>query len=418
MFKTKVFFNGTKTEVQTSRFEFPNPRVLDFLQQQNLLRADNEEYIVCPTTREKRPVFFLFNGMSSDEQLRERLSGFNAADLSADDTAQLMETWQRGAREMFHSPELVSFRGAVCEQPTEARFIDVNIDINVDATKELSVMPTISSELSTTNQHLYIDFAIITAIEVERKAVCKAFGIGDDRRVKTESGIYWRGTLDDFYEIVIVQCRDQANIDMALTTLRTLDEWTPGAALMVGIAAAAREDKPRLGDVVVASSIYYYERGKMTPEGKKPEPQMYPSDSYLWANVETLPDWGSQILVQRPNGSGERPEIHRGVVASGEKVIADAAVRDEIAAAHRKIMAIEMEGYGFSKAVWDRFNPVRHLVIRGIVDKASNEKDDQWHSYAAAAAASYAKHFLIDRPLPPRNRSRQRICYYGICSQP
>jgi nucleoside phosphorylase len=123
----------------------------------------------------------------------------------------------------------------------------------------------------------------------------------------------------------------------------------------------------------------------------------------LWSKLEGLPDWTTHIHTSRPDGLQVRPNVHRGVIASGEKVIADAAFRKTIASGHRKIMAIEMEGYGFSKAVWHRYERVRHLVIRAICDDGTPAKNDEWHSYAAAAAASYSFHFLSDRPLPPRN---------------
>jgi nucleoside phosphorylase len=251
-----------------------------------------------------------------------------------------------------------------------------------------------------------IDFAIITAIEVERRAVCKAFGLTDKHREKREGRVYWRGRLPfkngKSYELVVAQAPDMANLDAALLTVTTLHHWRPGAVLMVGIAAAASPEQA-LGDLVLGKAVYYYERGKITPHGHKPEPSMYPADATLWNNVIALPAWKAAIPVARPDASATRPTIHLGVIASGEKVIADAAVRDEIAAGHRKIVAIEMEGYGVSKAVWDSFNPVRHLVIRAICDLGDASKNSVWHSYAAAAAAGFAKHFLLDCPLEPRN---------------
>src|SRR5262249_36651566 len=60
-----------------------------------------------------------------------------------------------------------------------------------------------------------IDFAILTAIEVERRAVCAAFGLGDDHRVKKGSRVYWRGRLlltnGEAYELVVAQSPDMAN---------------------------------------------------------------------------------------------------------------------------------------------------------------------------------------------------------------
>jgi nucleoside phosphorylase len=198
-----------------------------------------------------------------------------------------------------------------------------------------------------------------------------------------------------------------ANIDAALLTLDALHHWKPGAAIMVGLAAAANEEQ-HLGDIIVGSDVYYYERGKVKQEGVKPEPKMYPADATLWNNVNALPNWTTDILAARPDGTANRPTVRKGVIASGEKVIAYEASRDQIASGHRKIRAIEMEGYGFSAAVWQSFHQVRHLVIRGICDLADLSKNDEWHSYAAAAVASFAKHFLLDRPIEPRNILRSR----------
>lgn len=251
-----------------------------------------------------------------------------------------------------------------------------------------------------------VDVAILTAIEVERKAVCEAFGLNDGHRVYKGSRVYWRGTLPTRdgkrYGIVVAQAADAANIDAALLTNDLLHDWRPGAALLVGIAATTDPNKVKLGDVVVASEVYYYERGKATPGGMKPEPKIILSDATLWGRVTTLPSWPGILDIPRPDGTADAPKVHFGVIASGEKVIADAQVRDEISSVHRKIVAIEMEGYGFSRAVWQSFDQVRHLDIRAICDDGSKSKGDGWHGYAATAAAQFARHFLLDQPISPK----------------
>jgi nucleoside phosphorylase len=193
-----------------------------------------------------------------------------------------------------------------------------------------------------------------------------------------------------------------ANVDAALLTSDTIHHWHPESMLMVGIAGATSEEE-KLGDLILGSSVYYYERGKEKADGNKPEPYMYPCDATLWSRVTHLSKWTARIYAKRPDGTRERPNIYPGVIASGERVIANAAVRDEIASGQRKIKAIEMEGYGFSKAAWQSFDRVRHLVIRAICDRADDSKNSEWHPYAAAVAAEFTKHFLLDRPLDPRN---------------
>ncbi len=251
-----------------------------------------------------------------------------------------------------------------------------------------------------------IDFAIITAIEIERLAVCKAFQITAQDRVHKGIRVYWRKRLqledNEFYEILVTQLPDAAGVDAALAVSDTIFEWKPEAVLMVGIAGAAKEGV-QLGDLVLAREVCYYGRGKETVDGTLPEPKYYSADTTLWDRVISLLPWDSSISSERPDGKDVKPNTHCGVIASSEKVIANADIRDEIAANHRKIEAIEMEGYGVSAATFKQYRPVRCLVIRGISDLADASKNDQWQPYAAAVAAEFTKYFLLDKPLKPQN---------------
>ncbi len=197
-----------------------------------------------------------------------------------------------------------------------------------------------------------------------------------------------------------------ASVNSALLTNQMLEHWQPNAVLMVGVAATAgSEAKQNLGDIVIAREIAYYERGKITAEGKEPEPKQVPVDATLLDRVQALLKSDFPISVDRPDGLKIRPQIEVGVIASGDNVIADAATRDQIAATNRKILAIEMEGYGVIEAVRQQLNPTRCLVIRSLCDYADNTKNDLWKSYAAAAAAGFTKYFLLDEPLAPLNKS-------------
>jgi nucleoside phosphorylase len=269
--------------------------------------------------------------------------------------------------------------------------------------------PQVSISKSNTKEETMIDFAIITAIKIERLAILKAFEIDEDKdRFREGSRTYWRKRLSlndgKFYEIVVAQSLDMANLNAAILTNDVLHHWKPNAVIMVGIAATAKpEPKQNLGDVVVGREIYYYEMGKVTPEGILPEPKQIPADATLLDRVQALPNSDFVVLAKRPDGTTKHPEIEVGVIASGDRVIADATERDKIAAVNRKILAIEMEGYGVIAATWQSADPVRCLVIRGLCDYADSIKNDGWHAYAAAVAAGFTKYFLLDEPLPPRN---------------
>ncbi|KAK6499941.1 hypothetical protein TWF481_010297 [Arthrobotrys musiformis] len=81
-----------------------------------------------------------------------------------------------------------------------------------------------------------------------------------------------------------------------------------------------------------------------------------------------------------------KPEIHFGLVASGDTVMKSAEDRDEIAS-REGIIAFEMEAAG----VWENF-PC--LVIKGVCDYADSHKSKRWQEYAAATAAACTKAFL------------------------
>ena len=90
--------------------------------------------------------------------------------------------------------------------------------------------------------------------------------------------------------------------------------------------------------------------------------------------------------VLRPCRNDENPEIHYGIIASGNQVIKNAADRDQLG---RELNAIcvEMEAAGL-------MNNFPCLVVRGICDYADSQKNDAWQNYAATTAAAYAKWFL------------------------
>lgn len=91
--------------------------------------------------------------------------------------------------------------------------------------------------------------------------------------------------------------------------------------------------------------------------------------------------------LTRPTRPSKGPQIHYGVIASGNQVVKDAAVRDRLRQ-DCDALCVEMEAAGL-------MNEFPCLVIRGICDYADSHKNDDWHRYAAATAAAYAKELLL-----------------------
>ncbi|KXJ86587.1 hypothetical protein Micbo1qcDRAFT_186054 [Microdochium bolleyi] len=98
----------------------------------------------------------------------------------------------------------------------------------------------------------------------------------------------------------------------------------------------------------------------------------------------------SDDLIQRARHSDPDtstvPEVHFGLIASGDTVLKSGYDREDIARQENAI-GFEMEGVG----VWDMFPCV---VIKGACDYADSHKTKDWQHYAAATAAACMKAFL------------------------
>jgi nucleoside phosphorylase len=93
-------------------------------------------------------------------------------------------------------------------------------------------------------------------------------------------------------------------------------------------------------------------------------------------------------LVQRDERAADvdDPVIHYGLIASANRLMEDAQIRDKLAR-EEGVLCFEMEAAG----LMDCFPCV---VIRGICDYSDTHKNDIWQGYASATAATYAKELL------------------------
>lgn len=99
--------------------------------------------------------------------------------------------------------------------------------------------------------------------------------------------------------------------------------------------------------------------------------------------------------VERDERTTTDPEIHYGIIASGNSLVKDSTTRDNIAGdVGDDCICLEMEAAGL-------MNHFPCLVIRGICDYADAHKNDRWQRYASATAAAYGKELL--RYVPTRD---------------
>jgi hypothetical protein len=87
-------------------------------------------------------------------------------------------------------------------------------------------------------------------------------------------------------------------------------------------------------------------------------------------------------------------------LAAGEKVL-EAGQLEEMAKRYDEdLRLVDMEGYGFARAVGPRW-----AIFRGIADYGTPSRDKNWQTYATVAAAVMLRGFLQVRYMPPEERN-------------
>lgn len=187
-------------------------------------------------------------------------------------------------------------------------------------------------------------------------------------------------------------------INAAVTTSAALTALRPKRVLLVGICAGIADDV-RLGDICVSDQVVDYDLGKVRDGKYTPRWRTFPSDADLVraARNFTDPSWASTIVTPRPDADGSDPQVHVGTVLSGSKIVADLTMVDALQSVWTQAVGLEMEGGGSAAAAHEHATHPSFILIKGVCDRATAEKNDDWQEYAADAAGRYAISLIINR---------------------
>ncbi len=236
---------------------------------------------------------------------------------------------------------------------------------------------------------------IVTAIPIEFKAVTEHLR---NRRevIHSQGSVYGIGEFagcEFSWEVSVVET-GAGNVQAALELERAIGHFHPACVLFVGVAGGLKD--VGLGDVVAATKVYAYEGGKAEDEFR-PRPgqgesayEMIQIARFVARNAE----WTGRIQASEGGEPFPEPQALVGPIAAGEKVVASKAseVYDLLKKNYGDALAVEMEGYGFTRALHAN-RSLPGLVIRGISDlvDAKGEADARGSQpVAARRAAAFA----------------------------
>lgn len=264
-----------------------------------------------------------------------------------------------------------------------------------------------------------VDFAIITTLQEEWEAVRKRLDnfkkiekTIDDTRTYYSANVL-RPQTKELYEIIVASPISMGQSSAVSVTKDVIQKFSPQNIILLGIAAGTNEKKCKLGDVILARIIIDYSKSKISDAKEKFRPEPYRVGFKLLESAEVYrreceartytERWQDKISIKQPAGKLQTPKCHIGSIASGNSVVAWEQYRNGIVErlGFHDLYAIEMEGGGFSLAIYESGRPIGVLVIRGLCDWADKNKDDDWHIYAADSAAAFLFGFLKTIPVTP-----------------
>lgn len=203
--------------------------------------------------------------------------------------------------------------------------------------------------------------------------------------------------------IVAAACERMGMSTAATLTSQMAILFEPRLLIMNGICAGV-QGSVALGDIIVAEHSWDYSSGKVIGEQDKEQifhsdPHHVPLDSALKRKISQLMEKEHFCKEIFSEWSGQRDEHHPSVkigpIACGAQVVADDFVLSQIKTRNRKVIALDMESYGFmnSCSLLDK----KSLVIKSVCDFASSEKNDDYQQYAAYTSSAFIFKLLVNR---------------------
>jgi nucleoside phosphorylase len=237
-----------------------------------------------------------------------------------------------------------------------------------------------------------IDVVVFTTTEKEEHALHEQMRPLDGKSGLLQSTMdlqtYRIGTLGR-YSVAHTRCSMGSSETQAsaLSAAEVIRKLKPKAMIVVGISFGFDCKNHRLGDVIVAEEVFPYgprrvnDDGSITPRGKRKD-----CDRRL---VQAFTDWIPDWHLTR---GCKAVEVHCGTVASGDVLVDNLPLRNELQNLCQDAIAGEMEATGFSAA--SKRWPTPFILVKSICDWADGDKDKRAQPFAAHTAASYVCHVL------------------------
>ncbi|UHS55501.1 response regulator receiver protein [Agrobacterium vaccinii] len=235
------------------------------------------------------------------------------------------------------------------------------------------------------------DFIIFAALSEERQP----FAEFKELTIKsvTRHGLnLWDCDYEQWSGTVVVLPR-MGLVNASATVARVMASYSPRVVAMTGICGGI-SDRASMGQLLVTDVCFEYQSGKWLGDIHKAEPYQVSITQGTRNILEKLLEDRKLINSLEAGFSGSsRPaklvEPSFAVFTSGSAVIASAKRLKSVEEQHRKVNAIDMEIFGFHRAVELSGQNVHSFSAKTVVDKADEAKGDDLHEYGSYISARF-----------------------------
>jgi nucleoside phosphorylase/CheY-like chemotaxis protein len=240
------------------------------------------------------------------------------------------------------------------------------------------------------------DFLIFTAIKPERDAYIKLL----ESKVEStqRSGLDLLECDVDGKAGAIVLLPRMGIINAAIVTARALELYTPSVVAMSGICAGVGSSA-ELGQLIIADIVWEYQSGKWLDDAFEAEPYQVSIPQNTRLTLSKLLDAEGLLPQLEAKFTGKVRPSQRSApklapFATGSAVIASERRLSTVQRQHRKVAGLDMEVFGFHRAVESSGQTPHAFSAKVVVDKADVAKCDALHDYGCTVSAQFVLHAL------------------------
>lgn len=257
-----------------------------------------------------------------------------------------------------------------------------------------------------------IDYAIITAVDVEFEAAHNLFDNWESLCVENDPMIYETATLtidESSKRILLAKLPEMGMTSASCITTKIIKTFSPSQIYMVGICGGVKGEV-ELEDLVVSSISWDYGSGKIKPRDENDNEAYYqldasPNQISINASIQAqaqayAPSFLSEISAEwnkRHIDKPISPKFHIAPMPSGASVVCDEVLFSQIIKPqHRKCVALDMETYGVYFAIKNSTaKNIDFFSAKCVSDFADKEKNDGHHKVCCYISANFVKKFII-----------------------